>query len=91
MLAAAGGWALICSAVHDTAARSDVMLTTVITRERLSEGAPILSSHRSEFDPSTLTVTFSQGHTQAQWNITCEDLTFQAFRAFSEPLPILDP
>ena len=34
MLAAAGGWALICSAVHDTAARSDVMLTTVITRDR---------------------------------------------------------
>ena len=26
MLAAAGGWALNCSAVHNTAARSDVML-----------------------------------------------------------------
>ena len=33
MFAAGGGWALICSAVHDTAARSDVMLTTVITRD----------------------------------------------------------
>jgi hypothetical protein len=56
-----------------------------VTVTRLSEGAPILSSHRSEFDPSTLIVTFSQRHTQVQWNIPCEDLTF------SEPLPILDP
>ena len=56
-----------------------------VTVTRLSEGAPILSSHRSEFDQSTLTVTFSHWYTQVQWNITCEDLTF------SEELPILDP